>query len=242
MDTGDTALGQKATSRSGETDSVSGRWRQEQSAVLKMSTFSSQEGPRQPQIDPEQIGNAASAQLFGSGKLASPGEGLHQVTEKQYPPHRPSPYPCQHSLSFPQHSLSQGMTHSHKPHQSLEGPPWLFPGPLPSVASEDLFPFPMHGHSGGYPRKKISNLNPAYSQYSQKSIEQAEDAHKKEHKPKKPGKYICPYCSRACAKPSVLKKHIRSHTGERPYPCIPCGFSFKTKSNLYKHKDRKSVV
>lgn len=236
MDTGDTALGQKATSRSGETDSVSGRWRQEQSAVIKMSTFGSQEGQRPPQIDPEQIGSAASAQLFGSGKLASPGEGVHQVTEKQYPPHRPTPYPCQHSLSFPQHSLPQGILHSNKPHQSLEGPPWLYPSPLPSVASEDLFPFPIHSHGGGYPRKKISSLNPAYSQYSQKSIEQAEDAHRKEHKPKKPGKYICPYCSRACAKPSVLKKHIRSHTGERPYPCIPCGFSFKTKSNLYKHR------
>ncbi|GAB5571945.1 transcription factor HIVEP3 isoform X1 [Prionailurus iriomotensis] len=236
MDTGDTALGQKATSRSGETDTASGRWRQEQSAVIKMSTFGSQEGQRQPQIDPEQIGDTASAQLFGSGKLASPSDVAQHVTEKQYPPPRPSPYSCQHSLSFPQHSLPQGVMHSSKPHQSLEGPPWLFPGPLPSVASEDLFSFPIHGHSGGYPRKKISSLNPAYSQYSQKSIEQSEDAHKKEHKPKKPGKYICPYCSRACAKPSVLKKHIRSHTGERPYPCIPCGFSFKTKSNLYKHR------
>ncbi|KAM8792052.1 transcription factor HIVEP2 isoform 1-T4 [Rhynchonycteris naso] len=236
MDTGDTALGQKATSRSGETDKISGRWRQEQSAVIKMSTFGSQEGQRQPQRDPEHIGSTASAQLFGSGTLASPSEVAQQVTEKQYPPHRPSPYSCQHSLSFPQPSLPQGVMHSSKPHQSLEGPPWLFPGPLPSVASEDLFPFPIHGHSGGYPRKKISSLNPAFSQYSQKSIEQAEDAHKKEHKAKKPGKYICPYCSRACAKPSVLKKHIRSHTGERPYPCIPCGFSFKTKSNLYKHR------
>ncbi|KAM4865841.1 transcription factor HIVEP2 isoform 1-T2 [Thomomys bottae] len=236
MDTGDTALGPKATSRSGETDKASGRWRQEQSAIIKMSTFGSQEGQRQPQLDPEQIGNTASAQLFGSGKLASPGDVLQQVTEKQYPLHRPTPYSCQHSLSFPQPSLPQGIMHSNKPHQSLESPPWLFPGPLPSVASEDLYPFPLHGHSGGYPRKKISSLNPAYSQYSQKSIEQAEDAHKKEHKPKKPGKYICPYCSRACAKPSVLKKHIRSHTGERPYPCIPCGFSFKTKSNLYKHR------
>lgn len=55
-------------------------------------------------------------------------------------------------------------------------------------------------------------------------------------KPPKPGKYVCDYCGRACAKPSVLKKHIRSHTGERPYPCVPCGFSFKTKSNLYKHR------
>lgn len=59
---------------------------------------------------------------------------------------------------------------------------------------------------------------------------------KVEQKPQKPGKYVCDYCGRACAKPSVLKKHIRSHTGERPYPCIPCGFSFKTKSNLYKHR------
>lgn len=47
---------------------------------------------------------------------------------------------------------------------------------------------------------------------------------------------MCTYCGRPCAKPSVLQKHIRSHTGERPYPCDPCGFSFKTKSNLYKHR------
>ncbi|XP_019721661.1 zinc finger protein 40 [Hippocampus comes] len=58
----------------------------------------------------------------------------------------------------------------------------------------------------------------------------------KDQKQKKPGKYVCEYCNRACAKPSVLLKHIRSHTGERPYPCVTCGFSFKTKSNLYKHK------
>ncbi|XP_022105814.1 zinc finger protein 40-like [Acanthaster planci] len=52
---------------------------------------------------------------------------------------------------------------------------------------------------------------------------------------KKPGRHVCQFCGRRCTKPSVLKKHIRSHTGERPYPCSPCGFSFKTKSNLYKH-------
>ncbi|XP_075388590.1 zinc finger protein 40 [Tenrec ecaudatus] len=68
------------------------------------------------------------------------------------------------------------------------------------------------------------------------SIEQMCDLLLKDPKPKKQGKYICEYCNRACAKPSVLLKHIRSHTGERPYPCVTCGFSFKTKSNLYKHK------
>lgn len=59
---------------------------------------------------------------------------------------------------------------------------------------------------------------------------------RREKKPQKPGKYLCTFCGRPCAKPSVLQKHIRSHTGERPYPCPPCGFSFKTKSNLYKHR------
>ncbi|XP_073991214.1 zinc finger protein schnurri isoform X4 [Rhodnius prolixus] len=49
------------------------------------------------------------------------------------------------------------------------------------------------------------------------------------------GRYVCPYCKMSCAKPSVLQKHIRAHTNERPYPCLPCGFAFKTKSNLYKH-------
>lgn len=50
------------------------------------------------------------------------------------------------------------------------------------------------------------------------------------------GRNICPYCKLSCAKPSVLQKHIRAHTNERPYPCVPCGFAFKTKSNLYKHR------
>ncbi|XP_040844169.1 zinc finger protein 831 isoform X2 [Ochotona curzoniae] len=50
------------------------------------------------------------------------------------------------------------------------------------------------------------------------------------------GKYLCPHCGRDCLKPSVLEKHIRSHTGERPFPCATCRIAFKTQSNLYKHR------
>lgn len=71
---------------------------------------------------------------------------------------------------------------------------------------------------------------------SQEGPEGLSSPRKGERKTQKPGKYVCSYCGRPCAKPSVLEKHIRSHTGERPYPCGPCDFSFKTKSNLYKHR------
>ncbi|XP_069549404.1 transcription factor HIVEP3 isoform X2 [Brachyistius frenatus] len=74
------------------------------------------------------------------------------------------------------------------------------------------------------------------SHSSQEGPEGVSSPRKGEKKPQKPGKYVCTFCGRPCAKPSVLQKHIRSHTGERPYPCAPCGFSFKTKSNLYKHR------
>ncbi|XP_078507955.1 zinc finger protein 831 [Lissotriton helveticus] len=61
-------------------------------------------------------------------------------------------------------------------------------------------------------------------------------------KSKNAGKYICKHCGRDCFKPSVLEKHIRSHTGERPFPCTTCGIAFKTQSNLYKHRRTQTHV
>ncbi|KAI1724486.1 transcription factor HIVEP3 [Ditylenchus destructor] len=49
------------------------------------------------------------------------------------------------------------------------------------------------------------------------------------------GRYVCDRCGIRCKKPSMLKKHLKSHTNIRPYTCISCSFSFKTKGNLTKH-------
>ena len=46
------------------------------------------------------------------------------------------------------------------------------------------------------------------------------------------GKYVCQQCGIRCRKPSMLKKHIRTHTDLRPYSCKHCNFSFKTKGGL----------
>uniref|UniRef100_A0A1B0BG71 C2H2-type domain-containing protein n=1 Tax=Glossina palpalis gambiensis TaxID=67801 RepID=A0A1B0BG71_9MUSC len=54
------------------------------------------------------------------------------------------------------------------------------------------------------------------------------------------GKYVCSECGIRCKKPSMLKKHIRTHTDVRPYTCKNCNFSFKTKGNLTKHVGSKT--
>ncbi|XP_064488114.1 uncharacterized protein LOC135400263 [Ornithodoros turicata] len=54
------------------------------------------------------------------------------------------------------------------------------------------------------------------------------------------GKYVCEECGIRCKKPSMLKKHIRTHTDLRPYSCRHCSFAFKTKGNLTKHMKSKA--
>uniref|UniRef100_A0A8C7CIM8 HIVEP zinc finger 3 n=1 Tax=Oncorhynchus kisutch TaxID=8019 RepID=A0A8C7CIM8_ONCKI len=46
------------------------------------------------------------------------------------------------------------------------------------------------------------------------------------------GKYVCGECGIRCKKPSMLRKHIRTHTDVRPYVCKHCNFAFKTKEIL----------
>ncbi|XP_058469669.1 transcription factor HIVEP2a isoform X2 [Solea solea] len=150
-------------------------------------------------------------------------------------------YSYQLGHPYPQHPQTERFLSGAKPQPGLEPHAWPFAGQLPS---DDLYPVGYAGHThphgagaGRFPRQKSPSLPSSFGQYSQSGPEPGDEGYsKKEQKPKKPGKYLCRYCGRACAKPSVLKKHIRSHTGERPYPCEPCGFSFKTKSNLYKHR------
>uniref|UniRef100_A0A3Q1FY96 Zinc finger protein 236 n=1 Tax=Acanthochromis polyacanthus TaxID=80966 RepID=A0A3Q1FY96_9TELE len=45
----------------------------------------------------------------------------------------------------------------------------------------------------------------------------------------------CNYCPKSFKKPSDLVRHIRIHTGERPYKCDDCGKSFTVKSTLDCH-------
>ncbi|XP_045765622.1 zinc finger and SCAN domain-containing protein 12-like isoform X2 [Maniola jurtina] len=45
----------------------------------------------------------------------------------------------------------------------------------------------------------------------------------------------CPECGREFSTRAVLKRHLRTHTGERPFRCASCGLSFTQREVLTRH-------
>ncbi|ORZ11113.1 hypothetical protein BCR42DRAFT_421595 [Absidia repens] len=50
-------------------------------------------------------------------------------------------------------------------------------------------------------------------------------------------KYQCTYCQKGFSRPSSLRIHVYSHTGEKPFTCpeVNCGRSFSVQSNMRRH-------
>lgn len=58
--------------------------------------------------------------------------------------------------------------------------------------------------------------------------------HMKTHNGEKP--YNCPLCAYASAQLVNLQRHLRIHTGEKPYKCESCTFACSSLGNLKRHQ------
>lgn len=103
------------------------------------------------------------------------------------------------------------------------GPPdWYNQRPPPQTFHPSAMSSTMSGPSGTNPWQHHHHISPS----SQAAFPPSQD------------RYICQTCSKAFSRPSSLRIHSHSHTGEKPFKCPHegCGKAFSVRSNMKRHE------
>ncbi|KAH6667500.1 hypothetical protein B0J14DRAFT_489702 [Halenospora varia] len=129
-----------------------------------------------------------------------------------------SPY----NMSPSQQSMSSYYSSPMQPQSQISG--LYYQRPLPQQFPPSLMPVAvtLTPSSGANPWQHHHYISPS----SAASFPQSQD------------RYICQTCNKAFSRPSSLRIHSHSHTGEKPFKCPHqgCGKAFSVRSNMKRHE------
>ena len=57
-----------------------------------------------------------------------------------------------------------------------------------------------------------------------------------------PYQYACPYCQKIMNRGFLIRRHMKTHTGEKPYACEYCNYRTIQKNDLKKHCQTKHFL
>ncbi|KAJ3413257.1 Eukaryotic translation initiation factor 2-alpha kinase [Chytridiales sp. JEL 0842] len=163
----------------------------------------------------------SAAAILGNGQYAfdprmqqffTPSGSLTELMQTAHPIEIPTERPTKPASKRQRNSKTKSSnTSSSATAQSANNQPL---SPTSPSASQDLFP---STEGSGSPTSTRSPTRP--------------------QRDPTPRRYACVHCPKRFTRPSTLKTHMNSHTGERPFACenAGCGWKFTVLSNLKRH-------
>ncbi|EGN99827.1 hypothetical protein SERLA73DRAFT_72613 [Serpula lacrymans var. lacrymans S7.3] len=188
--------------------------------------------------------------LLGPGSQStyaqpSASRPLHHPSTSFHDPAYERPHPFPHPYSSQHHTRSRSSTESYH-----DMPPYGAYYPQPGTSADAQLHGVTRSHSGSLvipgrvPESLMAHrdISQVYHQCNSSQVTSASSGIDRSAQGSptafaSASKYECNYCGKGFSRPSSLKIHLNSHTGEKPFLCTfeGCGRSFSVLSNMRRH-------